>query len=486
MTTQRVQNLIGKEWSAAADGALRERYDPGDRRRLVAVAPDSTATDAAAALAAAEAAWRDWWNAGMARRIEVIERALGVLQVQAEEIAVATVLESGKTLAECRGEVVRAIDTVREQVALASAVASAVVFVEGSVTALAERLPVGIAVVVTPWNFPFSALLRKVVPALVMGNAVVAKPSELSPVSADRIARAFLAAGLPAGVLNVIHGRGAVVGAALVSDERVGAISFTGSTGVGLAIAEQVGRSDLKVQLEMGGKNPLVVLADADLEQAVADAVTGAFTAAGQWCVATSRIILEEPIAEEFTKRLLARVGDIQVGHGLDPAAQMGALVSPEHYAKVRGFLELAQREAVVLSGGMPLADEARRHGLFVAPTVLAGIPADSELLTQEIFGPVVALLRAESATSAIALAAGSRYGLSASLYTSDPVAVRCFLDTVVTGKANINRPPHFGDPRLASSGRRDSGRGESEGAASGLAFYTHERAVFLGGLDPV
>ena len=480
ITVTEVANLVGGENVPAADGAVAERYDPGDRRRLVAVAPDSTGRDAELAVAAAVEAWPAWSRTSVTDRLAVLDRGLARLEAASEEIAVATVLESGKTLEECRGEVVRAIATVRHQLAQAPQVVSRQVFAEGGVLARVDHVPAGVVVVITPWNFPFSALLRKVVPALAMGNAVVAKPSELSPVTAAWIGTALTAAGLPPGVLGVVHGRGGTVGTALVADERVAAVSFTGSTRVGLSIAEQAGARDLKVQLEMGGKNPLVVLADADLDRAVADAVTGGFTAAGQWCVATSRIVVEEPVAEELVRAFVARVETLQVGHGLDPRAQMGALVSREHRAKVMAALATAAAEARVLTGGGALEDGDLRHGEFVRPTVVSEIPAGSSLLRDEIFGPVVAIQRAGSVDEAVALADDTPYGLSASVYTRSRDSVARFLAGVTTGKVIVNRPPSFGDARVASSGRRDSGRGESEGAAAGLAFYAHERAVFL------
>jgi len=478
----RVTNLIDGRNQPASDGALTERRDPADRRRVVAAAPDSTPLDAAAAVDAAESACITWATTPLERRAELIERALHLLEARSEELAILTVRESGKTLAECRSEVERSIATVRHQLEAAPAVAFREVFDEGGVRGCLERVPAGIAVVITPWNFPFSALLRKIVPALVMGDPVVAKPSELSPMSAFRIGEAFVQAGLPAGVLNIVHGRGATVGAALVQDPRVRAVSFTGSTGVGLSIAEAAGRRDLKVQLEMGGKNPLVVLADADLDRAVTDSVTGAFTAAGQWCVATSRIILEKPIAEEYTRRFLERVAAITVGPGLQPGVDMGALVSPQHHEKVERALRLAASEARVISGGSSITDGDLAHGEFVQPTVLADVTPGSSLLAEEIFGPVVALQTADSIDDAVRLADDTSYGLSASVYTSRRGSAQQFVDGLTTGKVAVNRPPNFGDARLSSSGRRDSGRGEGEGAESGLAFYTHEKAVFFTG----
>lgn len=476
-----VSNLLGGMHRAAIDGGVRERRDPGDRRRLVAVSPDSGARDVEAALDSAAAGSRAWARTPIACRLELLEGALRLLESDAEGLAYLTVLESGKTLEECRGEVIRAIATVRYQLGVASAVATDDFGITDGVAARVDRVPVGIAAVITPWNFPFSALLRKIVPALAMGNAVVAKPSELSPLAAFRIGQALVQAGLPEGVISILHG-GGTAGAALVNDARVGAVSFTGSTEVGLGIARQTAGREVKVQLEMGGKNPLVILSDADIDRAIEHAVAGAFTAAGQWCVAASRVIVEEPTAHAVASRLAERAAAIRVGHGLDPASQMGALVSPEHFAKVERALALAAHDATVLVGGEPIHTGGREHGEFIAPTVLSDVAAGSSLLRDEIFGPVVTVESADSLEHAIELAGSSGYGLSASVYTSSRASADAFVAGVTSGKVSINRPPNHGDARVPSGGRRASGRGEGEGGKAGLCFYSYDRAVFVDG----
>ena len=479
---QIAQNLIGGEFVGTTSQSVIERPYPADRRQVIAISPNSTGDDATEAIGAAVASWESWAHISASERMLIVERALDLLEADGENLAILTVLESGKTLAECRGEVLRSITTVRFQVAAAANAIDHEVFNEDGVSGRLQHPPVGVVVVISPWNFPFSALLRKIVPALVMGNAVVAKPSELSPVSAFRIGQAFMEAGLPAGVLNIVHGYGATVGGTLVDDERVGAISFTGSTRVGLSIAEATGRRDLKVQLEMGGKNPLVILDDADIDQAVADAVVGAFTAAGQWCVATSRIIVADRHFDQVSAMMAARARSLNVGDGLHQGVEMGPLVSEAHLAKVTQALELASKSARVLAGGSPLTGDRYAFGNFVEPTVITDV-ADTRLIDEEIFGPVVSIHSATSVEDAIELADSTEYGLSASVYTSSNESAQQFLNSVTFGKVSINRPPNFGDTRIASGGRRNSGRGAGEGAESGLEFYSHERAVFIASL---
>lgn len=463
-----VRNLIAGEWCATE----REftRYNPADTREEVARSPLSEASDVAAAVEAAVHVSPLWRSTPPDRRAAVIGQALDLLAADAGKLAVEDVLESGKTLTECRGEVQRTLATVRHQLGLLGELGTEAV----------RREPVGVAAVITPWNFPFSVLLRKVVPALATGNAVVAKPSELTPVTAARIGAAFVAAGLPAGALNLVFGEGGVAGQALVDDDRIGAISFTGSTRVGLGIAAAVGDRDVKVQLEMGGKNPMAVLADASLDAAVQDAISACFTAAGQWCVATSRIIVQRSVYEDFLDRFVRRARHLRVGNGLTEGTQMGPVVSQAQYDKVLQHLgPAATGGADVRCGGSPIVDGEYAHGFYVPPTVLADPDPAADVVRAEVFGPVVVTLAAEDLDHAIALANDTAYGLSASVYTGEAKAAARFCDEVTSGKVTVNLPTNYGDVQVPSSGRKNSGRGEPEGALAGLAFYTHPKAVF-------
>jgi alpha-ketoglutaric semialdehyde dehydrogenase len=472
-----VRNLIGGEDMPARSGAAMLRENPARIAEGVAVCPDSGADDADAAVAAATEAAPGWSATPAGVRLEIVGHALSLLEGRAAQIVAADILESGKTAAECGSEVDRAIGTVRRQLAaVAGGLAERYPGEDGRPSAVLRRVPVGVAVTITPWNFPFSAVLRKVVPALLTGNAVAAKPSELTPVTAAQIGHAFRDAGLPPGVLNIVHGTGGRAGARLAAHPDVGAVSFTGSSAVGLRIAAELAGRDVKLQLEMGGKNAMVVLADAPLDRAIADCLTAAFTAAGQWCVATSRLIVERPVYEKMVGAVAERADQIVVGDGADPATGMGPVVSAAQYQKVLGFLgEAADGERVT---GRTSADLGT-DGYFVAPTVLAGVDPESAHAQQEIFGPVLSVFPAADLDEAVALANYTRYGLSASIYTESSSAAGSFADRAVVNRVGIDLPTSVGSPDVPSSGRRASGRGEPEGGAAGLKFFTHPKSVF-------
>ena len=478
--TRQVQNLVGGQWLPAASGRTLTRENPADTRQVVATCPASGAVEVAAAMAAAGAAAPGWAATTVEERVAVLDRAIDLLDAQSAELAAADVLESGKTLADCQGEISRALAATRYQLKLAPDLLCHERRLDSELVVTLERAPVGVAALITPWNFPFSAVLRKSIPALVAGNAAVVKPSELTPLTAAMIATSLTEAGLPAGVYNVVYGEGPDAGQALVDHPGLGAISFTGSVRVGLAIPAQVGARDVKVQVEMGGKNPQVVLADADLAAAVDAAIAASFTAAGQWCIATSRIIVAEPVFDEFRDRFVARSRQIRVGDGFDPEVDMGPVSSRVQYEKVLSYLSPEKLSGTVLCGGGPATGPGLADGYFIAPTVIDRPAPDSAVVQEEIFGPVVVLLPATDLDHAITLANGTPYGLSASVFTRSAEQARRFARAVDVGRVGVNLPTSVGDLQVPGGGRKNSGRGEYEGAEDGVVFFTHLKPVFF------
>jgi aldehyde dehydrogenase (NAD+) len=473
----KVWNLIAGEDRPALSGEVLARENPADTGEQVAECPASAAADVDQAVNAALDASPGWARTPVSERCAMIDRGLEALALSQREIAVADVQESGKTLAECTSEVERALVTVRYQVAAAGELDCAYPRAGGGPVAALRRVPVGVVATITPWNFPFSAVLRKVVPALVSGNAVVAKPAELTPGTAACIGEAFRSAGLPSGVLNIVHGAGDPVGSRLVRHPGVGAISFTGSSAVGLGIAEAAGSRDVKVQLEMGGKNAMVVLADASIPAVADAALTAAFTAAGQWCVAASRLIIEQAVYDELVDAVAERADSLAVGNGLDPGVQMGPVVSAAQYRKVRRYLDDGPADSRMATKRSPASLPGT--GYFIAPAVLADVPPDSPCAQDEVFGPVLACLPCGGLEEALALTNGTRYGLAASIYTEDAASAAMFTERAETGRVCVNLPPNAGDGRVPSSGRRASGRGEPEGGIAGIEFFTHPKGVF-------
>jgi acyl-CoA reductase-like NAD-dependent aldehyde dehydrogenase len=479
--TRRVQNLIGGQWLPARSGQVLSRENPADTKQVVATCPASGPDDVNAAMTAARAAAPGWAATPVDERVARLGRALDLLEARSEELADADVRESGKTRADCRGEIARAIAATRYQLKIAPDLLASSCTLDSGLEVALERAPVGVAALITPWNYPFSAVLRKSIPTLVAGNAAVVKPSELTPVTGELVGAALTEAGLPDGAFNLVFGTGAEAGQALVDHPGLGAISFTGSARVGLAIPERVGSRDVKVQIEMGGKNPLVVLADADLDAAVDAAVHASYTAAGQWCIATSRIIVEEPVYAEFRDRFVARTRQIRVGDGADPAVDMGPVSSRAQYDKVLSYLGPEKLSGTVLCGGGPLTGPGLADGYFIAPTVIDRPDPDSVVVQEEIFGPVVALLPAADLDQATALANGTPYGLCAAIFTGSTDRARRFARAVDAGRVGVNVPTSVGDMTVPGGGRKSSGRGEYEGAGDGIAFFTHLKPIYFG-----
>jgi len=344
-----------------------------------------------------------------------------------------------------------------------------------------RREPLGVVTLITPWNFPLNVACRKLVPALVAGNCCLLKPSDLTPVSAGLLFEALAEAGLPAGVANLIYGRGSVIGGTLVSHPAVQAVSFTGSTEVGVGIATRLAGRGTKLQLEMGGKNPLVVLADADLEGAVQAAVIGGFSCAGQWCTATSRVIVEAAVYDRFLELFEARTRALKVGDGQDESVDVGPVCGAQQYQSILDYLEVGRREGARLCvGGCALRDGGLEHGCFIAPTVFADVRQDMRIAREEIFGPVVAVTKARDFDESLRLANGVAFGLASSIYTRDLASAQRFIAQSEAGLCHVNLHTAYKEPQLEFGGIKDSGRGQPEAGAGAVEFFSRHKAVYL------
>ncbi|MDI3341879.1 MAG: aldehyde dehydrogenase family protein, partial [Sphaerobacter sp.] len=416
------RNYIGGEWVLPAGAELRPNQNPADTREVLGEFPRSGEQDVERAVEAAAAALPAWRRTPAPQRSAILIKAAEILERRAQEIGEALTREEGKTIGEGVGEVLRGVQILRfyageplRPIGEHYASASPDTFL------YTERVPVGVVGVITPWNFPVAIPLWKLAPCLAYGNTAVFKPAELTPLTAHLITEVFAEAGLPPGVLNLVHGPGQVVGEALARHPKVNAITFTGSNAVGRHLYQIATARGAKVQLELGGKNPVVVAEDADLAQAVEITTSGAMRSTGQKCTATSRVIVLEPLLQAFTEALVARVRSIAVGPGLDPATYMGPLVSEERRESVLRYIQLGKDEgARLLTGGEPLTGPEHQHGFFVAPTVFADVEPGMRIAQEEIFGPVVGIIRARSLEEAIEIANGVGFGLSASIVTRD------------------------------------------------------------------
>jgi aldehyde dehydrogenase (NAD+) len=413
----------------------------------------------------------------------VLYRASQIIRQRVDEMARDLTREEGKTLAESKGEVLRAADILNYFAGEGRRMGGETLPAETPNTLLyTSRMPLGVVAIITPWNFPIAIPTWKIAPALISGNAVVFKPASQAPLTALHLVEVLVEAGLPKGVLNYVTGSGSKVGNILVTDERIDGVSFTGSYEVGQGIYQQTAKRMLRTQLELGGKNPLIVAADADLDKAVTLAARGGFGLTGQACTATSRVIVERPIVDEFVERLTAYARSLKVGPGLDPSTQMGPAVSAGQRDTDLEYIEIGQSEGarLVAGGGNGGADNGG-HGHFVAPTVFADVRQDMRIAQEEIFGPVISVLEAGDIDDAIAIADNVGFGLAAAICTNDLRKALLFAERIEAGLVKVNQPTTgvalhapFGGFKMSSSGTfKEQGK-------TAVDFYTRIKTVSI------
>jgi acyl-CoA reductase-like NAD-dependent aldehyde dehydrogenase len=481
-----VRNLVDGAWVESVSGRTRERRNPADTREVVCTFPESDAKDADAAVSAVAAGWQEWADTPPERRARVLEAAADVLERDRDRLVEQLVREEGKTRAEAAIEVSRTPANLRFYAGEALRTAGVTVPTGDGSLVFTLRGPVGVVAAITPWNFPLNIPSRKLGPALAAGNGVVFKPSDVTPWLGQWLVDALLEGGLPTGAIAVLHG-GAEVAQALVADERVDAVTFTGSTAVGEAIHRAVPASR-RTQLEMGGKNPVVVLEDADLDRAAGLIAKGAFGLSGQACTGTSRVIVHADVHDGLLDRLAAKAAALRVGPGLTPGVDMGPQATERQKETVLGYVRRALDDGARLVVGGPQADtqdlatEELRHGHFLRPTIFTDVDARSELATEEVFGPVLAVLKAGDLDEALRLADATRFGLSAGIVTADVGRALAFARRVTAGLVKVNQPTTGQAMNAPFGGLKDSSTQTSKEQAGDamMAFYTVDKTVYL------
>ncbi len=474
-------NYINGRWQPSLSQRWFENRNPADTRDLIGRFPLSSAEDVAAAVAAAKAAYAQWRLLPAPRRAEMIRRAGELLLAQKEELARAMTREMGKPLVEARGDVQEAIDT-----AFYAAAEGRRLFGYNTPSELPNkvnlsfRMPVGVCGIITAWNFPIAVPSWKIFPALVCGNTVVWKPSEDAPHCANLLAQILEAAGIPPGVFNVVHGD-AEAGEALVRHPEVRLIAFTGSTAVGRRIAAICGEQNKKCSLEMGGKNPMIVMPDAPLELALEGVLWGAFGTTGQRCTATSRLILHRQIADSFIQQLVERAAALRIGNGLRDDTQVGPIINARQLERIEEYVRSGIQEgARLLLGGHRLTDGEYAHGYFFAPTIFAEVTPHMRIFREEIFGPVLAISTVESLEEAIAYANDSDYGLSSSIYTRDITAAFRAIRDLEAGITYVNAPTIGAEAHMPFGGVKASGNGHREGGWTVFDIFTEWKTVYI------
>ena len=474
-------NYIAGHWTPPESGSYYQTRNPARPTEVLGEFPCSTEVDVDLALAAAQKARENWADTPAPQRAAILVRFSQLLADSQSELARIVTLEQGKALQESTGEIARAS-------AEASFSAGEALRLCGN-TFPSERAgfncytilePLGVVAAITPWNFPVVAPVRKIVPALACGNTVVLKPASLTPWSAVQITKVAEKAGLPAGVLNLVIGTGRTVGDRLISDPRVRGISFTGSTAVGARINECAARRMAKVQLELGGKNPAIVLECDDLDEAAREIVAAAFLCSGQRCTALSRVLVEESLADDLVVRLRLRILNIRIGNGLDPATTMGPLISREQMETVARYVSIGKEGgAKLVVGGQSLVKDAEQEGYFYAATLFDHVAPDSPLALEEIFGPVLPVIRVRDADEAFRRANATRYGLAASLFTRNQHVVREFLRRVECGMAHINHGT-ASQAHVPFGGVKDSGQGAFSIGPTVKDAFTNIKTIYV------
>ncbi|MFD6420668.1 aldehyde dehydrogenase family protein [Streptomyces sp. NPDC060198] len=475
-----VRNLIADKWRDAESGRVQENRSPGDLADVVSRSPESGDADVRAAIAAAAGALPAWRALGSVRRGETVMRAARLVAERRERFAEAITREQGKLLREALGEVDRTVALLEYTAAEGRRLGGATLPADDPRTlALTRRVPIGVVGLVTPWNFPLAIPAWKIAPALVSGCTAVLKPSPLTPLTAALLVECFEAAGAAGGVLNLVHG-GREVGEALVRDPAVAGISFTGSVEVGRAIHTAGAPRFLRTQLEMGGKNAALVLADADLDLAADAIVAGAFGQAGQRCSATSRVVVDRAVREGLVRRLVERAAALRVGNGLDAEARLGPVVSADRLlACLEGTRQALADGAEAVTGGERLT-EGVPDGYYMAPTVLDGVRPESRIAQEEIFGPVLSVIECEGLDDGLRIVNSVRYGMAAAVFTSDTSLALEALDRIDAGMLHVNRPGVGAYPHMPHIGAKESQYGPAECSPQVWDFYTEWRTACI------
>ena len=476
------KSFINGAWLDSTSGKTAPNINPANANNVIGESQLATREEARKAVEAAYDAFRGWKRTPAPARGRIIAKAARLMDDNKEELAQILTHEEGKTLAEARGELTRAINVVEFCAGESRRMTGETIPSELPANfAYTIKEPHGVVACITPWNFPIAIPVWKIAPALVAGNTVVFKPATITPGTAVRLTEIFNEAGLPKGVLNLVLGSGSEAGDEIVNHPAVRAISFTGSTETGLKLYAQAAPRGVKMQAEMGGKNPVVVLEDCDMALAVESTAQGAFGSTGQRCTATSRAVVIDAIADEFVEKIVERAKSFRLGAGDDPNTDIGPSVDEAQFKTVLKYIDIGREDgATLLCGGKRASGNGLDHGYFIEPTVFDHVTHDMRIAREEIFGPVLSVLRVKNFDEAMMVANDSEYGLSSSVFTNDTNMVYRFIDEIETGMTHINSPTTGGEAHIPFGGVKNTGLGAREQGSTSLDFYTELKVVYV------
>jgi aldehyde dehydrogenase (NAD+) len=479
---EQFKNYVGGEWRSARLGKSFENRNPANRNDLIGIFPASAQADVEDAVAAAKKAFAGWRLVPAPKRGELLYRAGELLKKYKEDLARAETREMGKILKETRGDVQEGIDCAFYNGSEGRRLFGATMPSElPDKFAMSIRAPIGVCGLITPWNFPLAIPTWKLFPALLCGNTVILKPAEDTPHTAVKFIEILAEAGIPPGVVNLIHGRGEETGAALVRHPDVNLVSFTGSAAVGREIASACGQSLKRVSLEMGGKNAQIVMEDADLDLALEGALWGAFGTTGQRCTATSRLILHRDVHKKFTDMLAARAEKIKIGDGLDESVEMGPLINQAAREKVERYVKIGKDEGARLVTGGAVYDQGKcEDGWFFQPTIFDHVTPKMRIAQEEIFGPVLSIIEVKSFEEAVAVLNDTVYGLSSSIYTADVGRAFRAMRDIEAGITYINGPTIGAEVHLPFGGVKNTGNGHREAGTTVYDIFSEWKAIYV------
>ncbi len=479
---KKYQNFINGKWTDAKSGKTFENRNPANWEELIGTFPKSGKEDVDEAVKAARKAFDSWRLMPAPKRGDILKTVGDIMVRRKEEIATIMTREMGKVLTETRGDTQEGIDTAYYAASEGRRLFGHTVPSElPNKFNMALRVPIGVAGIVTPWNFPMAIPTWKIFPALLCGNTVVFKPASDTPATATLLVEILMEAGVPEGVVNIVHGGGGEVGNVIVEHPEVDLISFTGSTAVGIKISETAAKTLKRVSLELGGKNAQIVMDDADINLAVDGVLWGAFGTTGQRCTATSRLILHEKIHDEFIATLIARTQKLRLGDGLDAKTDVGPCVNESQRKTVQSYVEIGQKEgAKLVAGGKAATDGALAKGWFHEPTIFTDVTPSMRLAREEIFGPVLSVLKIKSIEEAVSVLNDTVYGLSSSVYTKDINKAFQAIRDIKAGITYINGPTIGAEAHMPFGGVKQTGNGHREGGWTVFEFFSEWKTVYI------